>query len=301
MDVSIIIVNYKTLSLIVNCISSIIEKTDGISYEIIVVDNNSGDDFSKCLKDRFGNLVICVPLQENIGFGRANNEGVRIATGRNIFFLNPDTLLINNAIRILSDYLDGNPNVGCCGGNLYNEEMKPVHSYSMLLPSIKWELNLLCGGVLEKIRWGKNAQFNHTKEYKKVGYICGADMMIKHSVLNEVGAFSKYFFMYYEDTELSYRIHDAGYEIISIPLAMIQHLEGKSMGGKSFNPIRVQYIEKSLSILYALHINGIRCKIICCMRLFRLWMKYLMYHKTNFSKDLFYRCMRIITETHIPR
>ena len=101
MDVSIIIVNYKTLSLIVNCIRSIIEKTDGISYEIIVVDNNSNDDFSKCLKDKFGNLVKCVPLQENIGFGRANNEGLKIATGRNIFYLNPDTLLINNAIKIL--------------------------------------------------------------------------------------------------------------------------------------------------------------------------------------------------------
>lgn len=298
MDVSIIIINYKTLSLIVNCIRSIIEKTDGISYEIIVVDNNSNDDFSKCLKDKFGDLVKCVPLQENIGFGRANNEGVGIATGRNIFFLNPDTLLINNAVKILSDYLDANPNVGCCGGNLYNGEMQPIHSYSMLLPSIKWELNLLSGGALEKIMWGKNAQFNHTKDFKKVGYICGADMMVKHSVLNEVGAFSKYFFMYYEDTELSYRIHKAGYDIVSVPTAKIQHLVGKSMGGKTFNPRRILYIENSSSIFYILHTKGLKKKVILFLRLFRLWIKHKLY-RGKFDHKLYVNCLNIIRDGQI--
>ena len=299
MDVSIIIVNYKSLSLIVNCINSIIAKSSGISYEVIVVDNNSNDNFNECLKENFGNLVICVPLSKNIGFGRANNEGVKIARGRNIFFLNPDTLLINNAVKILSDYLDENSKVGACGGNLYNEYREPVLSYSMLLPSISWELNLLAGGAIEKISWGKNAKFNYTKAIRKVGYITGADMMVRRSVLDEVGSFSKYFFMYYEDSELAYRIKQAGYMIVSIPYAKIQHLVGKSMGGKSFNPKRILFVERGLSIFYLLHENRLMRFILMSLRLLRLNIKYFFIYKNLFSKNLYGRCAAIIREKEI--
>ena len=294
MDVSIIIVNYKTLPLIMDCIHSIIKHSVGISYEIIVVDNNSHDDFDKHIKSIYGNQVLCLPLSENIGFGRANNEGVKLARGRNIFFLNPDTLLLNNAVKVLSDYLDANPSVACCGGNLYNVEMKPMHSYSMLLPSLSWEINLLSGGRYEKLRWGKNAQFNHTLVPRKVGYICGADMMVKHEVLEKLGGFSNDFFLYYEDTELAYRIKLAGYEIVSIPFAKIQHLEGKSMGGKSFNPVRMQYIETSLSKFYCLHTIRVKRKFICQLRLLRLNLKYYYLYKDKMDRQLYRLCRKII-------
>lgn len=299
MDVSIIIVNYKTLPLIMDCIHSIIKHSVGISYEIIVVDNNSHDDFDKHIKSIYGNQVLCLPLSENIGFGRANNEGVKLARGRNIFFLNPDTLLLNNAVKILSDYLDANPSVACCGGNLYNVEMKPMHSYSMLLPSLSWEINLLSGGRYEKLRWGKNAQFNHTLVPRKVGYICGADMMVKHEVLEKLGGFSNDFFLYYEDTELAYRIKLAGYEIVSIPFAKIQHLEGKSMGGKSFNPVRIQYIETSLSKFYCLHTIRVKRKLICQLRLLRLNLKYYYLYKDKMDRQLYRVCRKIIFTTQL--
>lgn len=299
MDVSIIIVNYKTLPLIVNCINSIIQKSTGISYEIIVVDNNSSDNFSECLKEKFGSLVTCVQLAENIGFGRANNEGVKIAKGRNILFLNPDTLLINNAIKILSDYLDANPKVGACGGNLYNEDMSPVLSYSMLLPSIEWELNLLSGSLLEKMRWGKNAQFNHSNLKREVGYITGADMMVRYSVLDKVGCFSKHFFMYYEDSELAYRIKRTGYLIVSVPDARIQHLVGKSLGGKVFNPKRILFVERGLSIFYLLHKNRTTRYVLMQLRLLRLNIKYYFVHKKKFSADLYKKCVRLIREEKI--
>lgn len=294
MDVSIIIVNYKTLSLVMDCINSIIKHSIGISYEVIVVDNNSHDDFDKHIKSVYDNRVLCLPLSENIGFGRANNEGVKLARGRNIFFLNPDTLLLNNAVKVLSDYLDANPSVACCGGNLYNVEMKPMHSYSMLLPSLSWEINLLSGGRYEKLRWGKNAQFNHTLVPRKVGYICGADMMVKHEVLEKLGGFSNDFFLYYEDTELAYRIKLAGYEIVSIPFAKIQHLEGKSMGGKSFNPVRIQYIETSLSKFYCLHTIRVKRKFICQLRLLRLNLKYYYLYKDKMDRQLYRLCRKII-------
>lgn len=295
MDVSIIIVNYKTLPLIVNCINSIIQKSTGISYEIIVVDNNSSDNFSECLKEKFGSLVTCVQLAENIGFGRANNEGVKIAKGRNILFLNPDTLLINDAIKILSDYLDANPKVGACGGNLYNEDMKPTHSYSMLLPSIAWELNCCLLGYLEKILWGKNAQFNNTKRTRNVAYICGADLMVKQIVLKRVRPFSDKFFMYYEDTELSYRIRKQGFIIASIPEAKIQHLEGKSMQrSKRINSKRMINVEYGLSTYYSLHANRLSNKVIQLLRLLRLGAKRCIFKEDGLTKELYIKCKEII-------
>ena len=230
MDVSIIIVNYRTVPLILDCLASVYALTIGVDYEIIVVDNNSGDGFQERIQERFPK-VVCLPLSENIGFGRANNEGLKIAKGRNIFFLNPDTLLLNNAVKILSDYLDSHPEAGICGGNLYDADMKPAHSYMVRLPGIGWEVNNLFHGIPDRLRWGQNTQFNRTGHPMKVGYITGADMMVRRAILDRVGSFSPSFFMYYEETELTFRIKSAGYRAVSVPQAEIQHLEGRSLEG----------------------------------------------------------------------
>ena len=250
-DVSVIIVNYKTVNLILDCVRSIYEQTEGVSYEIIVVDNNSEDGFQERIQELFPE-VVCLPLSENIGFGRANNEGLKIAKGRNIFFLNPDTLLLNNAVKILSDYLDSHSEVGICGGNLYDVEMRPMHSYRMYLPGILWELNDLSGNLVDKLLWGKNRQFNHTGKSRSVGYITGADMMVRREVLDRVGCFSPRFFMYYEETELTYRIKKAGYKVVSVPRAKIQHLEGKSFK-PGINVSRIRYSIEGRNTYYSLH------------------------------------------------
>lgn len=103
-DVSIILVNYNTTELLVNAIQSVYDKSRGFTYEIIVVDNNSQSSPEQALKDCFLGRVIYIPLAENVGFGRANNEGIKIANGRNLFLLNTDTYLVNNAIYILKCY-----------------------------------------------------------------------------------------------------------------------------------------------------------------------------------------------------
>lgn len=244
MDVSIIIVNYNTSVLIKNLLETIEKKTEGISYEVIVVDNNPTEQFAIDLKD-YLDKIIYLPLKENVGFGRANNEGLKVAKGRNIFFLNPDTLLINNAIRILSDYLDNNENVGACGGNLYDKDINPMHSFVRILPSILWDIDSILSGLIFKVIFGRNVQHNYTTQPLKVGYVTGADMMVKRSVLDSVGAFDPDFFMYYEETELSYRIKNAGFDIVSIPNAKIIHLEGQSFQVKEE---RIRMIVRSQQI-----------------------------------------------------
>ena len=227
MDVSIIIVNYNTKNITLQTISSVYQKTKDIDFELIVVDNASTDGSTEAIENTFPKVKL-IKSSENLGFGRANNKGVEIAKGRNVFFLNPDTILLNNAVKILSDFLDNHPNVGVCGGNLYDSDKNPAHSYCMFYSPIIWDLNDMLSKKVEQLIYGKSYEFNYTDKPKPVAHIVGADMMIKREIFNEVGGFDKDFFMYREETELNFRIYKKGYKSISIPQAKIIHLEGKS-------------------------------------------------------------------------
>jgi GT2 family glycosyltransferase len=233
MDVSIIIVNYNTIKYTLDAIDSCLEKTEGIDYEIIVVDNNSGDNSKEIIGQRYDGRVMYLALPENIGFGRANNEGAKIAKGRNLFLLNPDTILLNNAVKILSDYLDGNPKAGCCGGNLVDENGKPIHSFKRYIPpSIFDEINTLLFQFPEKLIYGRNAFYNYSDKPLKVGYITGADLMIRKTLFEKLGGFSTDFFMYYEESELESRVKKSGFSVVNVPSAHIVHMEGQSMRSK---------------------------------------------------------------------
>lgn len=226
--VSIIIVNYNTSKLINNCIESIVEKTVGIDYEIIIVDNNT-ENLSSVISSRNNCKIRFLQLKENIGFGRANNEGFKIATGRNIFYLNPDTILVNNAVKLLSDFIDSHPDCGACGGNLFDENMMPTLSFKRVFPGFFEETDQACKRFLSKLIFGKNYSYNTTDNKLKVAYITGADLMVRREIIDSVGGFDKDIFLYYEETELQYRISKSGYTIWSIPNAKIIHLEGKSI------------------------------------------------------------------------
>lgn len=254
MDVSIILVNYKTEQLLLAAIESVIEKSQGFLYEIIVVDNHSDDDSGRIIAQKSWPVQITyIPLDDNLGFGRANNEGIRIATGRYVFLLNTDTLLINNAIKTMVDYMDGHLSVGICGGNLYDQQMRPVHSFARM-PSIFDEICELSLGIIPKITEGKNRGFNHTGRPKRVGYITGADMMIRRTALDAAGWFDPDFFMYYEEVELTERIKKLGYQIISVPQARIIHYESLSSGS---NESKIRMRMKSRRIYFD-KVHGVR-------------------------------------------
>jgi GT2 family glycosyltransferase len=225
MQVSIIMVNYNTLELLRQCLLSIFEKTKDIDFEIIVVDNDSHDGSQQMLKNEFPNVIL-IESPNNLGFGKANNLGAKHAKGKYLFFLNTDTALINNAVKILADFLDYNPKAGICGGNLYSENRQPTLSYTMFLPSIIWELHLILN--IEKLLYGKNLMFNYTNRPIKVGGIVGADMMMRSDIFNQLKGFDTDFFMYCEESELTFRCKKLGYESYNQPQAQIIHLEGKS-------------------------------------------------------------------------
>jgi len=248
MDVSIIIVNYNTISLLVNTVDSVFEKTEGVEYEIIVVDNNSSDNSKNILAEKYGYKITYIALSENIGFGRANNEGAKIAKGKNLFFLNPDTILLNNAVKILSDFLDSNPRVGCCGGNLFDADGRSTHSFARFFtPSIFEIFDVLFKNLPKKIIYRRNIEFNYTNKPLKVCYITGADLMIRSNIFNKLNGFDPDFFMYYEEVELEYRIRKSGCYIFNVPYAKIIHLEGKSFQN-DYKKIDIFFISQKIFI-----------------------------------------------------
>ena len=220
MDVSIIIVNYNTEKLILDCIQSIFEKTEGISFEIIIVDNASPNEPSILKKD---NRIKYIQSETNIGFGRANNLGAKYAKGNFLHLLNPDTILINNAIYVLWDYLRQHPNVGIAGSNLYQKDLTPNHSYELRDPGVLQEFILP-----HFFRKEKRKDFNYTNTPQQVSYTTGASMMLKKEIFNQLKGFDEDFFMYYEETYLCYLARKKGYLIMNIPQSKIIHFEGQS-------------------------------------------------------------------------
>jgi len=228
MDVSIIIVSFNIKNLLKNCLTSIFNITKEIEYEVIVVDNTSIDGTLEMIESDFPDVIL-VRNKTNKGFGIANNEGVKISHGRNIFFLNPDTILLNNAVKELSDYLDRNPNVGAVGGNLFNSDLKPAHSFKRYFPSIFWEVNELFCGFPEKLLYGRSVQFNYTNNPVDVAFLTGADLMIPRRVFDLAGGFDKRFFMYFEESDFEKRIAKLKYKRVCVPTSKIIHLEGGSI------------------------------------------------------------------------
>ncbi|WP_294319019.1 glycosyltransferase family 2 protein [uncultured Chryseobacterium sp.] len=227
MDVSIIIVNYNTSDLLIECIKSIYKKTSDLKFEIIIVDNASSDNSVANVKSNFKDVKL-IDSKINLGFGRANNLGATLATGKYMFLLNSDTLLVNNAILKLFNFMElysDKLSVGACGGNLFNLDMTPNFSYSNSYPTI-WSVFLYKSGLGKFLK--KKSNFNFSEENMEVPIIIGADLFIKTSLFNKLRGFDEFFFMYIEDGELQWRIKKMGYHIYSVPSSEIIHIQGAS-------------------------------------------------------------------------
>lgn len=223
MDVSIIIVNYNTCTLTKNCIDSIFTKTTGVKFEVIVVDNASTDDSVRTLKK--DPRILLIESGSNLGFGKANNLGYRRASGKYIFLLNSDTLLLNNAVELFYNaHEQMPPDVACLGTILKAQDgFTDNHSYEEF-PSIKNTFYFLLRTYF-RIK-------SKTKPLPSlpfvVDYITGADLFIRKAVIERMGLFSPDFFMYYEETEMQFRYALAGYKSMIISGPRIIHFEGAS-------------------------------------------------------------------------
>lgn len=231
MDISIIIVNYNTKQVTQNCLDSIFEKTEGVSYEIILVDNASTDGSKEHFSQESN--IKYVYLNKNLGFGKANNIGYKYAKGKYIFLLNSDTLLISNAILLFYRFMEEHDkSIACLGCELINLEGNKVVSYGEF-PSMSLILKQRLSHFIPK---NKRRCYGYNGPYKRkvgnnsfyVDYVTGADLFIRKEVIEQCGFFDPDFFLYYEETEMQYRYRAHGYYSCILQQQNIVHLEGES-------------------------------------------------------------------------
>lgn len=219
MDVSIIIVNYNTKQLTSNCIASILEKTQGVTYEIILVDNASTDGS----RENFFNdeRINYIYSEKNGGFGYGNNLGMKVAKGSYFLLLNSDTLLVNNAVKEFYDFAESHPPKKVYGCYLQNANGQYCCS-SFFFPAFNIKDFL-------KRFWGKQQKEILDFQIRNVEAISGADMFFHREIYDRIGGFDEQIFLYGEEGEWEYRMLKAGYPCCIIPQPQIIHLEGQSM------------------------------------------------------------------------
>ncbi|MGO4878409.1 glycosyltransferase family 2 protein [Pedobacter psychrotolerans] len=269
-DVSIIIVNYNTTSLTLQCIDSIIEHTVDVNYEIIVVDNASEDRSIQGILQKYKNIKLILN-NINEGFGRANNLAIQVAKGEFIFLLNSDAYLISNSIQYFLGFMRNPDNkvYGVCGGELLTGNSRETVSYGNF-PTLFSLFSMFGLYLFFKDKYKKKyllGVVNYSNEVKDVDFISGAAMFIRKNVLDIVGLFDRDFFLYFEETELSFRIKKAGFKSVILPEAKIIHLEGGSQSNDQFNYTRYYTFVVSRQLFYKKCYNVWYAKIAKCLHL----------------------------------
>ena len=243
MDVSVIMINYNTFALAKDAVDSIFACTKGVDYEVILVDNLSPDGSGERLSAVFGDKIVYIGAGGNLGTSKAFNLGLSRATGKYILWLNPDILLRDNFIGTLFSYMEAHPDCGICGGNVLDFEGRPAHSFRMRAVSPaqdRRDKSLICALFKKLFCRPFAGEYNYKDKPVEVGYVTGADMMVRRSLFDAVGGFDEDIFMYAEEVEFTFRaVKATGCKVVCVPDAHILHLEGASFGKEArFNERR---------------------------------------------------------------
>ncbi len=237
MDVSIIIINYNTYELTVACVASVIQFTNGLEYEIIVVDNASLHFDIEDLHKRFPGVHLIIS-EVNTGFAGGNNLGISQSKGEYILLLNSDIYLKNNAIHTTYQYLKNHPRVGVVSARLVYPDGRH-QSVAQRFPSLKYSIIelLRLQKLMSKAAAGRmflGAFFNH-RENIRADWVWGAYFMFPRKVLGRLagGQLDQSFFMYFEDMQWCMDIKKLGYEIHFCADAEVVHLMEGSSGKKN--------------------------------------------------------------------
>lgn len=234
MRYSVIIVSYNTKKLLLQCIDSIYERCQGADFEVIVVDNDSGDGSAEAVAQAFAGRVLIIANQANLGFGAANNIGSRAATGEYLIFLNSDTILQSDLSRLLEPF-GSDQATGMTAPILeLPDHSKQPYSFGMFSKSV-------CSYVLERFISPKMPP--EIAGQRSVDWVSGAAMAVPKKVFEQVGGFDERFFMYFEDMDLCRRVREAGHRIAVVSSLSVTHFVGQST--ESIFQVRKKYYYES--------------------------------------------------------
>lgn len=238
--VSIVIVNWNTRDILHDCLASIENQTT-LKHEVIVVDNASSDGSAEMVRQNFPDVTL-IANSDNRGFAAANNQGLEIATGDKLLLLNPDTIILDHAIDVMSGWLDAHPDVGCVGCQVF-EDPETIQLTCFADPGLL-SLAVIEFGLKRLFPWPEYGGWDRTTQ-RDVDVVSGMFMLVPRPVFEKVGLLDDAFFIYSEEADWCRRIRNAGWRCVFAPEARILHLEG---GSKSTAQIKSRmYVQKQKS------------------------------------------------------
>jgi len=224
-DLTIIIVNWNTRELLLNCIESFYRTVKGLTSEIFVVDNGSSDGSADSVRRTFPEIEL-IQNERNLGFARANNEALGKRKGRYALLLNTDVILTPGAVETLVKFMDRNPSVGIAGGQLVNGDGSKQNSFDNF-PSITAEaLNKSLLRILFPRRY-PSKRVNYSAPIK-VQSVIGACMIVRSRAIEEVGLLDEDYFFFLEETDWCYRMRRGKWRVCHVPQAKVIHLQGRT-------------------------------------------------------------------------
>lgn len=231
MDVSVVIINWKSKDYLRQCLNSLQATAKSVSYEVIVADNASFDGSREMVETNFPGVRF-LQYRKNYGFGRANNIAFREASGEHVLFLNPDTELLTDAVGGMSTFLRHNPAYGAAGCRLRNGDGSIQMTCARGFPTVRRQFNELA--MLNRLfPWSpafETVELRHWdhRDSRDVECISGACMMVRAEDFRELGGYDEQFFMYGEDVDLCYRLRKAGKSMRYLAGEQVTHFGGGS-------------------------------------------------------------------------
>ncbi|MGA2298516.1 MAG: glycosyltransferase family 2 protein, partial [FCB group bacterium] len=257
MEVSIVIVNYNVKDLLLQCLRSLQQVSGELRTEVIVVDNHSLDGSVAFLKPLFP-AVNFIELKDNLGFSKANNIGIRQATGKYVLILNPDTILEEDTLSVMYNYMESHPEVGLSGCKVLNPDGTFQLACRRGFPT-PWASFCKLFGLQKLFPKSKlfaryNQTFRSVDETYYIEAVMGAFMFIRKEILDKISGFDEDFFLYGEDIDICWRIIREGWKNAYVHTTSIIHYKGESTRRSSENDVKHLY--KSMEIFAGKHYSS---------------------------------------------
>jgi GT2 family glycosyltransferase len=233
-DVTVVIVSYNVAELACEAVASVKQQTS-CRFEIIVVDNGSVDNSVARIKSEHPDVII-IENGRNAGFAVANNQAFRIAAGRFLFMLNPDTVVLEGAIDRLVSFMEGHPKIGACGPKVLNPDLSlqyNCHHFPSLTLRVVEYLQLKRFFPRNRFFGREHMTYWDYNEENEVDWMTGCALLIRREALEQVGLLDENYFMYAEESDLCFRLKKTGWRVVFHPEASIIHHGGQSVLNQS--------------------------------------------------------------------
>jgi GT2 family glycosyltransferase len=252
LQLSTIIISWNTREMLQACLDSVFAHSEGLAFEVIVVDNASDDGSADMVADTFP-AVRLIRNTRNVGFAAANNQGFAIASGRHVLLLNSDTIVHGDVLKKSVEWLDMHPKVAAMGCRVLNTDGTVQNTCSMY-PSLLNQILLTSG--LSRLPWPRFLGRYQMADWKRdvereVEVISGCYLLVRKSVIDEIGPLDEAFFFFGEETDWCKRMRDAGWSLMFAPVGEITHHGGGSV--KKLNDKRDVMLSEAIIRLHRKH------------------------------------------------